>query len=817
MRVNFLKIWNGRTGLLFRNSLHLLKAKGQNLTFQYLWPLFLVIAVAASFCYISLQENDNIALYLKALDKSEAQQSLFAQIGDFGSRHLRAEMSRTLSRDYYRLINGFATDPKLCSVLQICVTDGLQTGYLLTSPAAAAGTNHYLERLTSIEDTLRFQIRKANQRVAQYHIAAVIALVILLGLQALFVFEPMLRRLNRAMVAKTEFLSRLSHEIRNPMNSVIGMADLLRNTQLNSQQMQYVENLTRSGQALLDLLNGLLEYSSLECKKIEYREAPFDLFKMIEKCVDLTSISAHNKSLDFVLVVDSQLGNNFIGDAVKLQQIVMNLIGNAIKFTEHGFVKLIVQKEAETASGARVLFAVEDSGIGIQAKKLKDIFESFTQGSPYIKRKYGGSGLGLSIANELASLIGTQIEVESEVGRGSRFFFRVYLKKQEGIDPIPLQQLRGTPVLLRTYAGTAKNNIHETVSSFFSDTQIVTSQNDFEKLLNELESQPTVSPLVVLVDDAIGIVEMIKCIEAARRHPRIIREAIAVIRTTFSRENLELIKHSEFRHILFKPLKPWELLQFQTAPSVGTPQNATTDADERDRPIKVLAVDDSIDNLFLIQEFLRSAPVQLKMATNGEECLRLFQTDRFDLVFMDIQMPIMDGYTTVSYLRNLEKNQGLARTPVVAISAHTTVVGGQQCGDAGFDEFLEKPISRIALRECLRRRVGMAKLEDHSRSYNAQIQKVLPHFFQARIADLRDLSASVNIGDVATIQRIGHKLKGSARTFGFPEISELGQKLEEAAGASDFVTIRELVVELKSQLERHAPKNQGFDLPTTHL
>ncbi len=287
--------------------------------------------------------------------------------------------------------------------------------------------NVYLDELTT----------EANSNLIFLDIAFLACLLFFLTFQAIFIFKPAVSRLDHALSVRSDFLSRISHEIRNPMNSILGMAEVLKGTKLNFEQKQYLDSLLRAGQTLLEMLNNLIDVAAVEGKNVTLKASSFHVFQMVDKTSQVVSSIAHQKGIEFFVKVDPRLNRNFIADVGRLEQVLINLLNNAVKFTPKGYVLLELCLISESEDSCRVCVSVKDTGIGIEKDKTEEIFNSFVQEDSSIKRQYGGSGLGLSIASEILSMMGSQLKVESEKGIGSHFFFEINLNIDSGLREEP--------------------------------------------------------------------------------------------------------------------------------------------------------------------------------------------------------------------------------------------------------------------------------------------------------------------------------------------------------------------------------------------
>ncbi|WP_179295571.1 ATP-binding protein [Bacillus sp. FJAT-45350] len=373
----------------------------------------------------------------------------------------------------------------------------------------------------------------------------------------------------QANQAKSQFLARMSHEIRTPMNAILGVEELLSDLPQSSDEKKYLHMLRRNGEHLLKLINDVLDFSKMEANETKVLTEPLDLYKLIEETVDMFKLTVKNKDVTITHHIDNDVPKKIVGDQNRLIQVLINLIGNAVKFTHEGSIDINV-----SVNGTILHFSVIDTGVGIPEDQLENIFDSFKQVDTSNSREYGGTGLGLTISKELVKLMEGDIFVQSEVGKGSCFTFTI-------------------PVRLAESTKTTETQVTET--SF---------------LLNE---------------------------------------------------------------------------------------TAAANISEK----KVLIVDDSVDNLTLIKAFLKKEAIQLTTAENGLEAFELVKKNKYDLVFMDIQMPIMDGFESLLKIREMEKEEGREQTPIIACTAHALESDKQQCLSLGFNGYVSKPLKKQVLKETI--------------------------------------------------------------------------------------------------------------------
>jgi two-component system, sensor histidine kinase and response regulator len=648
----------------------------------------------------------------------------------------------------------------------------------------------------ALKDTLSVSfdvIQNKNRTNVTFDFIAYFSLLALLLVQALYVFRPAIRRLNASLSTRSDFMSRISHEIRNPMNSIIGMADILKTTRLNSEQALYVDNLVRSGHALLDMLNNLIDSSALERGKLSLKPGVFDLYQSIERCLNLVSLPAHHKNINIYLHMNPSVPAKINGDSVRLEQVIINLLSNAVKFTEQGSVLLEVGVRENNDHLKELVIEVTDTGIGIKRELLGSIFDSFVQADSSIQRKYGGSGLGLAIASDLVKMMGGELKVSSEYGQGSRFYFSLPLQPVEPAE-LPLQPLKD-----RHFAYIISYGESNAYHNFFSKLNLPSNLLHSSQELRSFLNCPNGKSLdEILIDDSIGIISMITCRNVAEERGLGDR-SVAVIRSGFNKDNMDLLKRNGFTRFLVKPLAPWNLLSLPHPAGENRPEDSHATQAEilenlKRRNLKVLLVDDSDDNLFLLKEVINPVADLVHFAENGLEALEKFERNHYDVVFMDIQMPVMDGYTSVRKMREIEDRKHI---PIYAVTAHAGLADAQKCIDAGFTGRIVKPIVRGDIYTSLSNALqlgssGLDFQEDENAVPARMLEKLMPAFISTRKADMEKLAEALKISDLETVSRLGHKMKGSSASYGFEEASRMSLELEMAAKAGNLTECRRL-------------------------
>jgi len=602
-----------------------------------------------------------------------------------------------------------------------------------------------------------------------------------------------------ASQAKSSFLARMSHEIRTPMNGVLGMTELLLETGLTSTQRKYAETVQRSGQNLLGIINDLLDFSKIEAGKLELENVEMDLRRTIEDVVDLLAERAHSKGLELACSIPANLVTHVRGDPLRLGQVLTNLVGNAIKFTEQGSVVIRVSSVEETAKHVSMRFEVSDTGAGISLEAQTRIFDEFSQADGSTTRKHGGSGLGLAISKQLVGMMGGSIHVESALGAGSTFSFTSRFEKQEtqaqeDSRSAPMGMLTGVRALIVESTAINRGILHSQMSNWGMTNRVAATPEQAVDLLSQAAARG--APYDIAIID-LGLPGM-DALELARTIR--IRAEIAKVRLVMLTRRQVDIRNAREAGIdacLAKPVRQTVLYECLVNVMAGQSQEPAAPPVAREpasaAPAKIrgniLLVEDNLINQQVALGILQIQGYNVTVVNNGREALDSHSQGDFDLILMDCHMPEMDGFEATREIRGRERTFTGKRVPIVALTANAMAQDREECLNAGMDDHLSKPFSMQTLQDMLDRWMPAAA------SVPATAAQPAPRS-HAKAGEVLDRQVLEQLSKVRTNGK--PELLARVINLYLAESPKLVQKLKQAAGASDARAIARSAHSLKS-------------------
>ncbi len=668
--------------------------------------------------------------------------------------------------------------------------------------------------------------------------------------------------------SKAEFLANMSHEIRTPINGVIGMTGLLLNTELDSFQREFAESIESSARVLLAIINDILDFSKIEAGKMRFENLGFDLRTTIESVVEVVTENAQAKGIEFISFVDPGMPARLCGDSLRLRQVLTNLIGNAVKFTDEGEVFIGVRADTETSSHVLVRFIIRDTGIGISKDGQQQLFQPFTQADGSTTRRYGGTGLGLVISKNIVELMGGEIGIESVEGQGSTFWFTALFEKQlKGLTTPPVSAasaLKGVRVLIVDNNKTQREVLHRHAASWGMLDGSAASGDQALMMLRQKAAMGEPYHLAIL-DMKMPEMDGMALAQAIKADSAIAATRLVSLIPLRRQSAAAKLREAGFIAWIAKPVKQSQLLNSLLAavPETVTgarpsdsavrlqtlqpPDRRKKDASEGEsKKARLLIVEDNPVNRQVALHQLQGFGYAAEAVTNGREALEALAGANYDLILMDCQMPEMDGYETTAEIRRREGH--LRHTPIIAITAHAFAEDRERCLNAGMDDYLSKPVEPVILQSAIARWLGVSPsrqsaasrsdasavpgklltnimkpavvialregLEEGKPDPVVEMLKLFCDNTQSALAALKD---ALEKSDALTIQRTAHSLKGSSDVIGFQQLAAISSELEQKAVGGSLHGVEILINQIQCELQHvhkaiedeQTPSNKG--------
>lgn len=635
-----------------------------------------------------------------------------------------------------------------------------------------------------------------------------------------------------ATMMKSNFLANMSHEIRTPMNGVLGFIQLLKDTNTSEEQAEFIEDAQKSSEMLLEIINDILDFSKIEANKLKMDNISFDIRSVIEDVTLMAASNAEKKQVEVDSLICSDVPQKVFGDPGRIKQVLNNLLGNAVKFTSKGEIIVYVKKVSDNEDTSVISFEVKDSGIGIEQDKLDLIFEAFAQADASMTRKYGGTGLGLAISKKLVDLMNGQFCVKSEIGKGSTFTFSIPFKKDKSIEQEysnSKQSISGAKILIVNSNPTDSKVMRYYLSE--ENCAIVEAHSSEEALglINNKNDKLS----VIIIDYKIeksedgSLCKLIKENDASKDIPLILYTPLA------QRGDAIWAKNAGFKGYLTKPIK--KQLLIETVKMVLDEKSDLINNSLITKHLlkekkfnsksKILVVEDSKINCKLIIKILSKNGLSCNIATDGNQAIEAYKNKKYDLILMDCQMPILDGYEATKEIRSIEQSEKRQHVPIIAMTANAMVQDKEKCFKVGMDDYISKPIEIANLLNIMSKYIPIeTPVATDSKPTEAKDTETIDYIVNKMVKELefskkeaieifadyleflptaiREIEETVSKEDYIQLKKDAHKLKGSSANLRIEKIAQLGLELENAALAQNKEECTRIVNGIKSHYNK---------------